>query len=264
VPSEASTPGVLRSIVIPAYNEESRITSTLERTIAYLSALPGASEIIVVDDGSRDATGAIVQAKAATAPDQVRLRLLRHYPNQGKGASVREGCLAAQGRYILFTDADLATPIEEADKLWSALDQGYDLAIGSRVQPDGRDMRASQPLYRRWLGKLYHAFVALVVLRGITDTQCGFKAFTRQAAHYLFGAQQLEGIVFDTEVLFLAQRARLRIAQVPVVWTNVGGSRMQVTPGHAFTVLRDLLSIRLLHLREPSPMRAPDESPPRR
>lgn len=257
--SSPKEPAILppaRSVVIPAYNEEHRIGLTLDRVAAYLGALPQSFEVIVVDDGSADGTRAIVEEKVASMPPNVRLLLLSHHPNRGKGAAVREGCLAAQGSAVLFTDADLATPIEEAEKLWAALDAGYDLAIGTRVQPDGRDMRASQPLYRRWLGKLYHLLVGLVGVRGMRDTQCGFKAFTGEAARCLFGAQQLSGIVFDTEVLYLAQRAGLRIAQVPVVWTNVGGSRMRVTLPQALAVLRDLLSIRMRHLRRPA------EAPP--
>ncbi|MBI2888194.1 MAG: glycosyltransferase family 2 protein [Chloroflexi bacterium] len=254
----------LRSVVIPAYNEEHRIGRTLDRVAAYLGALPQNFEVIVVDDGSGDGTKAMVEAWVARMPPNVRLLLLSHHPNRGKGAAVREGCLAAQGSAVLFTDADLATPIEEAQKLWAALDAGYDLAIGTRVQPDGRDMRASQPPYRRWLGKLYHLLVGLVGVRGVQDTQCGFKAFTRETARRLFEAQQLSGIVFDTELLYLAQRAGLRIAQVPVVWTNVGGSRMRVTLRQALVVLRDLLSIRLRHLRTPAgPSMAAKEPPSR-
>lgn len=249
------------SIVIPAYNEESRIGMTLERICAYLSTLGSAAEIIVVDDGSKDGTAALVQAKVADVPPNVSLRLLRHFPNRGKGASVKEGCLAALGDYVLFSDADLATPIEEADKLWAALKQGYDIAIGSRVHPNGRDMRSTQPAYRRLFGKLYRLIVGILILRGIKDTQCGFKAFTRPTARYLMGAQRLSGIVFDTELLFLAQLAGLRIAQLPVLWSNIGGSRMRVTPGQAFAVLRDLCSIRWRHRKTPAFLRANANDP---
>ena len=244
--------GPLHSIVIPAYNEARRIGLTLDLIAAYLAAMPEPAEIIVVDDGSLDTTARVVQEKTATMPPNVQLTLLRHHPNRGKGAAVRQGCLAAQGHYILFTDADLATPIEEAQKLWDALDAGYDLAIGSRVQHDGRDMRSSQPLYRRLMGKLYHLLVTITAVRGITDTQCGFKGFTQEASKYLFGAQQLTGIVFDTELLFLAQQARMRIAQAPVEWSNVEGSRMRLSLGHALMVLGDLISIRIRHMRRPT------------
>ena len=251
--SSSSVAAPLRSVVVPVYNEEHRIAGSLERIFAYLSALPGGAEVIVVDDGSTDGTAAAVRRLAATAPPNVQLLLLGYQPNQGKGAAVRKGCLAARGRYVLFTDADLATPIHEAQRLWAALEEdAYDVAIGSRVQPDGRDLRATQPPYRRLLGKLYHLLLSIAVLRGIPDTQCGFKAFTLLAAQRLFEAQQLRGIVFDTEILFLAQRDRMRVAQIPVVWSNVGGSRMRVTVKQAFRVLYDLASIRFRHARKPA------------
>lgn len=243
---------MLRSVVVPAYNEERRLPPTLQRIAAHLKQVPGPTEIIVVDDGSRDATASTIDQISALIPPNVQLRLLRHERNLGKGAAVRDGCLAARGQYVLFTDADLATPIEEASKLYAALDEGYDVAIGCRLHPTGEDQRDSQPLYRRALGHLYHFLVGLLVLRGIPDTQCGFKAFTLQAAHILFRAQHLNSIVFDTEVLFLAQRHRFRVAQIPVSWSNVGGSRMRVTLGHALRVFGDLISIRLRHLERTS------------
>jgi len=238
--------------VIPAYNEAHRIGSTLTRVLAYLGSLPDASEVLVVDDGSTDATRSLALAAVAAAPTNVTLRVLGHAPNQGKGASVREGCVAAQGRYVLFSDADLATPIEEAVKLFAELDAGADLAIGTRVHPGGSDLRGTQPGYRRVIGRLYNALVGMLAVGGFRDTQCGFKAFRREAAHYLFGAQRLSSIVFDTEILYLARRSRLRIQQVPVRWSNIGGSRMRVTPQQGMVVLRDLLSIRLLHLGTPT------------
>ena len=235
------------SIVVPAYNEAHRIGPTLREIGRYLSQRGECSEIIVVNDGSKDDTNAVAEEAGKALPDQVTLQLLGHAPNQGKGASVRKGCLAARGRYVLFTDADLATPITEAEKLWTALDAGNDVAIGSRVHAGGKDMRASQPLYRRALGLLYHKMAALMAVGNIQDTQCGFKAFTGEAAQYLFGRQRIKGLVFDTELLFLARQGGLRIAEVPVAWSNVGGSRMRITPGQAFQVLADLLAIRLYH-----------------
>ena len=240
-----STSEVLCSIVIPAYNEEHRITPTLERIAAHLSTFAGQTEIIVVDDGSRDGTTTAVHHAAQSLPANVELRLLSYEPNRGKGAAVRTGCLAAVGRYVLFTDADLATPIEEASKLYAALDAGNDVAIGSRIQPDGQDHRSTQPAYRRALGKVYHGLVSLLTVPGIDDTQCGFKAFTHQAAQALFSRQTLNSIVFDTELLFLAQQSGMRVAQVPVSWSNIAGSRMNVTIGHAVRVMLDLCSIRL-------------------
>jgi dolichyl-phosphate beta-glucosyltransferase len=169
-------------------------------------------------------------------------------PHRGKGYAVKTGMLAARGRFVLFTDADLATPIEESSKLLAALEAGNDLAIGSRIQPTGYDMRASQPIYRRLLGRLYHMLAQNLAVRGIADTQCGFKGFSHGAAQRLFSRQKLDGIVFDTEILYLAQRDHLRIAQIPVSWSNVGGSRMRPSLGQALGVLWDLLRIRWLHL----------------
>jgi dolichyl-phosphate beta-glucosyltransferase len=210
------------------------------------------AEIIVVDDGSRDATRDVVVRETQSLPNNVQLQLISCHPNRGKGAAVKDGCLAACGRYVLFTDADLATPITEWDKLRAPLDAGCDLAIGSRVHPGGSDMRTTQPRYRRLLGRGYHLLVVLLAVRGIPDTQCGFKAMTRETAQELFPLQRLTGIVFDTELLYLAQRRGMDIAQVPVEWYNVGGSRMRVTIRQALRVLFDLLSIRLLHWRDPA------------
>ena len=243
-------------MIIPAYNEEHRLLPALQEVSEHLSHFAGLSEIIVVDDGSSDGTAALIDRATAAQPARVQIRLIRHEHNRGKGAAVRSGCLDAHGRFVLFTDADLATPISEAGKLFDALRDGYDVAIGSRVHPDGSDARNSQPSYRRVLGGFYHFLANLTVVQGIPDTQCGFKAFTHAAAQALFQEQQLQSIVFDTEVLFLAQQRRLRIAQIPVAWSNMGGSRMHVTAGHALRVFLDLLSIRLRHLGRRSQARA--------
>lgn len=237
------------SVVVPAFNEERRIGATLVALCEYLRGLGRPAELVIVDDGSTDGTLALLRKAEQTAPPEVAIVVISYRPNRGKGAAVRAGCLAANGEYILFTDADLATPINEAAKLWQALDGGSDLAIGSRIQPDGSDLRASQPWYRRGLGRLYRRLQSALVLQGIADTQCGFKAFTRGAAQFVFSNQRIDGIVFDAEILFLAQRKGYRIAQIPVVWTNVGGSRMRVTLRQAWRVFRDLWSIRGAHRR---------------
>lgn len=204
----------------------------------------------MVDDGSSDATCEVVRSKDADVPPNGRLRLISYSPNRGKGAAVKEGCLAAEGEYVLYTDADLATPIEEWERLEPALEQGYDLAIGARIWPDGRDMRSSQPRYRRLFGKVYNLIAVLFAVRGFPDTQCGFKAMTREAAHRLFPQQRLTGIVFDTELLYLAKRWDMKVAQVPVSWSNIGGSRMRVTLKQAVRVFLDLLSIRVRRWRD--------------
>lgn len=239
--------------MVPAYNEERRLPGTLDRIVAFLRAESFPSEIIVVDDGSRDRTVELVRQRMDQTPPHVELRLISYAPNAGKGAAVRRGCLAARGKYVLYTDADLPTPIEEVRKLLSYLTMGYDLAIGNRIQPDGSDMRESQPLHRRVLGKIYHGAVAALAVQGIADTQCGFKALTREAAQALCSTQRLTGWVFDTEILYLAQRWHYRIAQVPIAWSNVGGSRMELTARQAIAVLRDLVSIRWTHRNAPPP-----------
>ena len=232
------------SIVIPAWNEEKRIVPTLQRLVDFARQQNIQAEIIVVDDGSTDGTVELVR-KFSHGNQQVSLLV---NPHRGKGYAVKTGMLAASGRFVLFTDADLATPIEESGKLLAALGAGSDLAIGSRIQPTGYDMRASQPLYRRLLGRLYHLLAQNLAVRGVADTQCGFKSFTNDAAKRLFSQQKLDGIVFDTEILYLAQRGHLRIAQIPVSWSSVGGSRMRPSMRQALGVLWDLLRIRWLHL----------------
>jgi dolichyl-phosphate beta-glucosyltransferase len=230
--------------VIPAYDEESRILPTLQKVAGFARQGDIQTEIIVVDDGSTDRTAELV-GEFSRGNRQVSLLI---NPHRGKGYAVKTGMLAARGRFVLFTDADLATPIEESSKLLAALEAGSDLAIGNRIQPTGYDMRASQPLYRRLLGRLYHLLARNLAVRGIADTQCGFKGFSHSAAQRLFSRQRLDGIVFDTEILYLAQRNHLRIAQIPVSWSNVGGSRMRPSIGRALGVLWDLLRIRWLHL----------------
>lgn len=230
------------SVAITAYNEARRIAPSLQRIVSYLDAQGFPYEIVVNDDGSRDETAAIVRGFPCP-----HIKLIVAPTNQGKGAGVRRAILHSSGEFILFTDADLSTPIEEVEQLLAKLQGPYDVAIGSRIQPDGSDLRASQPIYRRMLGKFFHLIAWLLVVRGVRDTQAGFKCFRRAPAHRLFAMAVLHSIMFDVEVLYLAQKLGYRIAEVPVAWTNAAGSRMRVTPKHAITVLGDLLRIRRLH-----------------
>ena len=216
------------SVVIPAFEEARRLPATLAAVIAYASGLGRSVELIVVDDGSRDATAA--RAAEALAPLGARSRVLRLETNRGKGAAVRAGVRAARGERVLVSDADLSTPIEELASLERALDAGADVAIGSRALDRSRVERR-QALLRDWSGRLFNLVVQLVALPGIHDSQCGFKLFRRAAAERVFARATLDGFGFDVEVLAIARRLGYRIAEVPVRWKNDDDSRVSFARG---------------------------------
>ena len=164
----------------------------------------------------------------------------------GKGAAVRAGMLAADSDLIVFADADMATPADQLPLLTRAL-ADHDVALGSRIQPNGRDMRATQSAYRRFLGRMFHLVASAWVVGPVQDTQCGFKGFRRDAAHDLFARQRIKSIVFDVEVIHVARRRGYRIAVVPIEWSDRRGSRMRARPGLALRVVWDLFRIPLLH-----------------
>jgi len=248
-------------VVLPAFNEADRIGPALDELFEYLrtsvgEGLPPRVDVLVVDDGSRDGTDRIVESRpeaastaapaAAPAPaPAATLRVLRE-PHGGKGAAVRAGMLAATGDLVIFADADMATPPNQLPKLVAAL-AGADVALGSRIQPDGSDMRASQPPYRRFLGRVFHKFASLWVVGPVQDTQCGFKGFTRAAAQDLFSRQKVTSIVFDVELVYLARRRGYEVAIVPIQWEDRRGSRMQPGARLALRVAWDLVRIPLLH-----------------
>src|SRR5216683_4022205 len=210
------------SIIIPAYNEGARLGTTLDRVLNYVAAQRWDAEVIVVNDGSRDRTADLVRSYAQTHP---ALHLLENPGNRGKGYSVRNGMLNATGEVLVFSDADLSSPIEEANKLFAAIEAGSDIAIGSRwLQPEMQTHR--QSLLRQFYGRLFN--LALRVLLGLNfkDTQCGFKAFTRTAAQATFPLQRIERWGFDPELLYLARRAGLKVQEVPVAWAHVEGTRL--------------------------------------
>jgi len=210
------------SIVIPAYNESARLGGTLEKVLGYLAEQRWDAEVIVVNDGSRDRTADIVRKFAESNP---ALRLVENPGNRGKGYSVRNGMLNARGRILLFSDADLSSPIEEAPKLFSALAEGFDVAIGSRwLSPDLQVQR--QSLHRQLFGRIFNLLLRLTLGLQFQDTQCGFKAFTRRAADAIFPMQRIERWGFDPEILFLARKRGFRVKEVPVVWGHSGGSRI--------------------------------------
>jgi glycosyltransferase involved in cell wall biosynthesis len=198
-----------------------------------------------------DARGAeLIEARPeanGAAPDGTTLRLLR-VAHGGKGAAVRAGMLDATADLIVFADADMATPPDQLPLLVAAL-TGHDVSLGSRIQADGSDMRASQPGYRRFLGKAFHLLASIWVVGPVKDTQCGFKGFTRAAAHDLFARQRITSIVFDVELIYLARRRGYRLAIVPIRWYDRRGSRMRASPGLALRVAWDLFRIPLIHRR---------------
>lgn len=236
------------SIVVPAYNEEERIGGTLKRMLAYLDAQPYHYEILVVSDGSMDRTIEIVEQIAEC---RTEVKCLTYASNRGKGYAVRFGVLRAQGERILFSDADLATPIEEVEKLLASLDAGYDIAIGSR------DVAGSQLIRRQsWLrefgGKTFNKMVQIMAVPGIHDTQCGFKLFTRAAAQAIFRQTQVDHFAFDVEVLYLAMKVfGYRIAEVPVRWQHMEGSKVRFARD-AYRMAKTVMRIRFTHYDPPA------------
>jgi dolichyl-phosphate beta-glucosyltransferase len=240
------------TLVLPAFNEAARLDGALDELFAYLATnreLADRIDVLVVDDGSIDGTSDIVtrrpEAASAGGRTQPMLAVMR-VPHAGKGAAVRSGMLAAKGDLLVFADADMATPPNQLPVLLAALDRA-DVALGSRFQPDGSDLRASQPPLRRVLGRLFHALAAAWVSGSVRDTQCGFKGFRREAARDLFGRQQITSIVFDVELIHLARRRNYRVEVVPVQWADRRGSRMRARPALALQVAWDLFRIPLIH-----------------
>lgn len=237
------------SLVLPAYNEEQRLGASLRRLADYLGRQTYECEILVVDDGSSDATADVAEKVAASMPDTVRLRVLSHHQNLGKGAAVKTGCLTAAGRYVLFMDVNLATPPEDCGGIIRALAQSADVAVGTRLQPEGYDMRRSQPMSRRLMGSLFTFFRKRLLLPDIEDTQCPLKGFRREAARRIFAQQRLDGWAFDVEILYLARRFGMKTEQIPVSWHHVGGSKLRMSPPMALRVFWDLLRLRFVHAR---------------
>jgi dolichyl-phosphate beta-glucosyltransferase len=210
------------SIIIPAYNESARIGATLDRVLAYVAERGRDAEVIVVNDGSRDNTVEVVRGYIDRHP---ALRLLENPGNRGKGYSVRNGMLHARGQVLLFSDADLSSPIEEAAKLLAAISGGADIAIGSRwLQADLQTQR--QPLYRQLFGRVFNLLLRIILGLNYKDTQCGFKAFTGRAAQAIFPLQKIERWGFDPELLYLAKKLGFRVVEVPVAWAHRGGTRI--------------------------------------
>lgn len=228
------------SVVVPAFNEEQRIQRTLERLAEYYDAQDYGYDVCVVSDGSTDQTDEIVRRFAQAHP---LFKLERVEPNQGKGAAVRHGMLGASGDYVLFCDADLATPQEETEKLLPRVIAGADVAIGSRPLRDSR-LEIRQPWYREMLGRTFNGVVQMLAIRGIADTQCGFKVFRREASQEVFRRCRLNGFSFDLEALMIARDLGYRIEEIPIRWMHQEGSKVRVLRDGTQMVL-DLIKLRV-------------------
>ncbi|MCC7541710.1 MAG: glycosyltransferase family 2 protein [Deltaproteobacteria bacterium] len=234
-----ATKPVSVSVVIPAFNEEARLPVTLTKVLKYLEETHPDHEVLVVDDGSRDHTADVAESFRDKDP---ALRVLRLERNRGKGAAVRTGVLASTKDWVLVTDADLSTPIEELAALlrWAAL--GYEVVIGSRGLPQS-DIRLRQPRYRELMGRGFNLLVRSLLLGGFSDTQCGFKLYRGDVGRDLFGRSELDGFAYDVEILLMAKQKH-RVREVPVVWYHAGNSK--VSPGRdAAKMALDLVKMRI-------------------
>ena len=225
----AATPEL--SIIIPSYNEEARLPATLEHISDYIQKSGRATEVIVVDDGSTDKTSAVAVSFRDKLPT---IRVLSNSVNRGKGYSVRRGMLEAKGNIVLFTDADLSAPIEEADKLLAPIASGNDVAIGSRAL-DRSLISTHQSLFREFAGIIFNKVVRLCLRLPFVDTQCGFKAFRRERCHIIFEQQRIERFGFDPELLYLARHHGLRSVEIPVRWAH--------SPATKVSMLRDSIQM---------------------
>jgi dolichyl-phosphate beta-glucosyltransferase len=236
--SDMETPHL--SVIIPAYNEQERLPRTLRDVTAYLSAQPFRSEVLIVDDGSRDATAEIV---ASWPAGQVPTRLIQHpdRANHGKGAAVTRGMLAAAGDFRLFMDADNSTTIDQVGQFWPFFSRGYDLLIGSRKIAGAR-VSVHQAKYKEWAGSLGNLFVRLLAVPGILDTQAGFKMFTRRSVEVVFPRLTIKRWGYDIEILVIARRHGLRFCELPITWVNASGSKVSLST--YFEVLYEVWRIR--------------------
>ena len=230
---------VFLSVIIPAYNEETRLAQSLPQILDYLRQHFVHHEVIVVDDGSTDRTAVIAESHG--------VRVLRLERNSGKGAAVRAGMLAATGDFVLFTDADLSTPITEIEKAFRHIAAGADVVIGSRALPES-DVQVHQNFVRELMGKTFNLFVRLIAGLPFPDTQCGFKCFRHFAAQEIFRRASIPGFAFDVEVLVLARLLKLRTVEMPVRWVNSPASKVGMLV-HPLQMLRDIVRVRWNEMR---------------
>jgi len=233
------------SIIIPAYNEEDRIVTTLDRTTAYLSRQDYRTEILVISDGSSDNTGTVVNGYPSDR--RISIRFLEYFPNRGKGYAVRYGMCKGAGEAVMFMDADYSVPIEAVEKGLAQLESGVDAAIASRALPESQ-VHHHQNVFRELSARLYTFIQNSYLGFNYPDTQCGFKLFTRKAAHDLFARQRLDSVIFDPEILWLAKRHGYAVAQFPVDWTHIEDSRIQYDSlRKSLFVFQELFRIKSLH-----------------
>jgi dolichyl-phosphate beta-glucosyltransferase len=233
------------SVVIPAFNEAQRIGSTVRRILSYFQTVGKKCEIIVVVDGGNDETHEVLEKIDSGETD---ITVLTNERNRGKGYSVRRGVLHARGRYVLFSDADLSTPIEEATRLITAIQAGHDVAIGSRALRDS-DIQVAQPWWRRSMGRMFNHIVRGLGLSRFRDTQCGFKAFTRTAAIDIFFRSRIDGFAFDVEALCIALERGYSVCELPVQWKNSPESRVRPVRD-SLAMFRELVVVRARMLKE--------------
>jgi len=231
------------SIIIPAYNEGKRIGGTLEKIFSFMKTKGYDYEVLVVDDGSDDDTVSISEKSALAS--KKRLKVVKNGTNLGKGFSVKNGIANSSGEYVLFSDADMSTPIEEVDKLFGALSGGYDIAIGSRDVASSA-VKLHQPFYRETMGKIFNVLVRRFVIDGLCDTQCGFKLFKGDAARKIAGELKINGFCFDVEMLYIAKKKGYNIKEVGVEWYNSPQSKVSPVRS-SFSMFKDLVRIRKLH-----------------
>jgi len=232
------------SLVVPAYNEQDRIEASLIDIARFIEGYPRLDEVLIVDDGSSDSTAEIVRNFIGQQPTDTPFRLLQYGANRGKGYAVAHGLKTAQREIVAFSDTDLSAPIDQLTQLIDAIESGADIAIGSRRLPDS--VVKGLPGSRQLMGKIFSKLTRVLVVPGIADTQCGFKAYRKEVAHKLVELQKMDGYTFDVEHLLLARQMGLKVAEIPVLWIFTDGSQINGL-SDSIKMFKDLLALRKIH-----------------